>query len=577
MDPHSYYQEPERENGPDSVDSDKIRLKETRGEILNALREAVRREVAAEDRAKVDSRRWPTRGSYPSYPPTTSSGQSTRQNDIWSSPLSSNGRRNSQGDSLEIMEVNGLDAVLEDYNFAEYAAMDTLQDESIARWPMISCSELGSERIRLLKITPGPTGSTIECEVKTCFLDQAPSYTAISYTWGSPLGFQEILVRDQLISVPKNLWRFLDQARRLRSLYPFTGWLWIDALSIDQLNPREKLEQVGVISSIFRNADCVIVWLGPTYGNSDLALAALSPSRANRTRKASGTLADPVWSAVHGLCERPYWRRLWVYQELESAVFVGLMCGGRLISLQNFQEHLFHKPGSRYEDKFEILRESSAGKMLKMKHHHAENSLWSLIQKTSHLRCVDPRDKAYAVLSLARFEEEEIEADYTVTVPVLLNRVLETMHDSTSPEYPRSLRQVARQCTELERLFGEPLNSMFVTKGPTEYSQRISPLEQLARQGQSPDLQLQQRLSEWSDFYSHNVVRRLVVPPRISRATGASTERRGNRYPLLHDPRTRKRESVYHSSDYGNHISPFNPSLHVAKKVPSLRRMPRQS
>jgi hypothetical protein len=89
--------------------------------------------------------------------------------------------------------------------FSEYPAVDTLHDESIVRRPTISCSELGSKRIRLLKITPGPLGSTIECEVNTCFPDQAPRYTAILYTWGSPSGFQEIFVRGQLNSVPKNL------------------------------------------------------------------------------------------------------------------------------------------------------------------------------------------------------------------------------------------------------------------------------------------------------------------------------------------------------------------------------------
>jgi hypothetical protein len=97
-------QEPEREPRRDSVDSNKIRRKEARkletlktellgevrGEVLGALREA-----AAEDKVH----RWPTGASYPSYPPTASSGQSTRQDDMWSSPPSSDGRRYSHGGS----------------------------------------------------------------------------------------------------------------------------------------------------------------------------------------------------------------------------------------------------------------------------------------------------------------------------------------------------------------------------------------------------------------------------------------------------------------------------------------------
>ena len=80
----------------DSVDSDKIRRKEVRkigeilktelrGEVRGEIRDALR-EAAAEDKV----RHWPAGGS---YPPTTSSSHSTGQDDMWSSPPSSDGRR----------------------------------------------------------------------------------------------------------------------------------------------------------------------------------------------------------------------------------------------------------------------------------------------------------------------------------------------------------------------------------------------------------------------------------------------------------------------------------------------------
>jgi hypothetical protein len=305
------------------------------------------------------------------------------------------------------MEADASEEVLNDYGFAEYPAADTFQDETIAHWPTITCSRLGSKRIRLVKILLDPPGGPIGCEVNTYFMDQAPSYTAVSYTWGSPLTYREILIDGQPCGVPKNLWRFLDQARRLPDVNHLTGWLWIDALSIDQLNPQEKLDQVGIISVIFRNAERVVVWLGPDYGDGDRVLTALGSDRTSGTRKASRTLAGAVWSAIHGLCERPYWRRLWVYQELKSARRAELMCGHKLVPLQNFQRYLLDTAAPRLEDKLEILRQSSAGKMLKLKDKLADVSLWSLIQETSRLRCVDPRDRAYAVLNIARFGEEK--------------------------------------------------------------------------------------------------------------------------------------------------------------------------
>jgi hypothetical protein len=416
---------------------------------------------------------------------------------------------NSSSTTAEIdtrLEVGSLDEVLEDHSFAESPATDVFSDES----PAVTCSELGSERIRLVKICPSLPGSTIECEVRTCFLYQAPSYTAVSYTWGSPLAFREILIKDRPREVPKNLWRFLDHARKLPHLSCLAGWLWIDALSIHQSDPREKLEQVGIISSIFKHAERVIVWLGPSYGESERAFAALCSTSANRSQRDPKTLAEPVWSSVRGLCERPYWRRLWVYQEIKSALRAEFMCGPRLVPLQKFQGYLFDAVSPRLKDKFEILRKSPAGKMLCLVQDPAKTSLLSLMQNTCHLRCVDPRDKAYAVLNIAKIEKQVIEADYTITVTVLLNRILKSMHDSS---LPTSLHQVAEQCMEPERLFEEPPNSIFETESREAFSRDIYPLKELAATFR-PDFKLEQRLGAWCDFYSHADIHRLVFPGR---------------------------------------------------------------
>jgi hypothetical protein len=411
-----------------------------------------------------------------------------------------------------------LDDSPENNIFDEHPAADTFYNVTIAQWPAITCSELASKRIRLVKIVSGAPGSTIECEVNTCFLDRTPSYAAISYTWGSSLGFREVLIEGQPRSVPKNLWRFLDQARRLPNSRRLTRWLWIDALSIDQSNPQEKLDQVGIISSIFRKAERVVVWLGPSYGNSDRALTAMHPDNTTRSRREPKTLAGPVWAGVHGICERPYWHRLWVYQELKSARFAELMCGNRLVPLRTFHDYLFDFSANRLEDKFEVLRKSSAGMMLKMTNNRSRGSLRSLIRKTSHLRCVDPRDKAYAVLSIARTWKQRIKipADYTITVPVLLNRILA---EACIQYPPTNLHQAAKECMELERLFGEPTNSIFVIDDLVRFSQHKSPLAQLACDGKHPDLKLQQLLTTWCVAYSHSSIKQLVAPPRNSRGT----------------------------------------------------------
>jgi len=389
-----------------------------------------------------------------------------------------------------------------------FPAADASQGEHIAKWPTVTYTELGSKRIRLVRLIPGPPGSIIGCEVGMCFLEQSPSYTAVSYTWGSPLGFRDILVGSQPHSVPKNLWRFLDQARKLPGSDRLAGWLWIDALSIDQSDPQEKLNQVGIISSIFRNAEHVIVWLGPSYMDSDYALATMYPDSTTGPIKYSKTLAGPVWPALYSLCERPYWRRLWVYQELKSALRTELMCGSRLVPLRNFRRYLSDPVAPRLQDKFELLRKSSAGMTFRLLRLPPKMSLWSLLASTSHLRCVDPRDKAYAVLSIADTGEQGIQADYTIPVPVLLNRILVNEHNIKAPE---SLHQVGKQCMDLERWFDEPSNSIFVTKGPVKSDRHINLLEQLASEREPVYPELTVLFHEWADFYSHKCISRLLL------------------------------------------------------------------
>jgi hypothetical protein len=67
------------------------------------------------------------------------------------------------------------------------------------------------------------------------------------------------------------------------------------------------------------------------------------------------------------------------------------------------------------------------------------------------LNCYDPRDKVYALLSMAKSGADGIEADYTMTLPQLMNRVLSNLH-SRSP--PTSAGDVAIRCARLKAMMG---------------------------------------------------------------------------------------------------------------------------
>jgi hypothetical protein len=52
--------------------------------------------------------------------------------------------------------------------------------------------------------------------------------------------------------------------------------MWIDAVCINQEDPKERSEQVNKMKSIYQKASRVAIWLGPQYKNSEYAIEFLS-------------------------------------------------------------------------------------------------------------------------------------------------------------------------------------------------------------------------------------------------------------------------------------------------------------
>jgi hypothetical protein len=394
----------------------------------------------------------------------------------FSDESSDNGESSSLNDSSNVNENSedthtASELVRHDGSDLPWPAADTFTDDSIGLRILTTCSELGSQRIRLVKIRPGPSSSMIRLDSKVCFLDRAGQYTALSYAWGSPVLQRQVIFNDEPRAVTTNLWRFLSQARELPAR--FSGWLWIDAFSIDQSDPWEKLEQVKIISEIFRIAEETVTWLGPAYGNSDRAMKVLNTLSLEPPcwKIARSIWAPPTWPAVLGLCERAYWQRLWVLQELKASRKLTLMCGTMHISFESLKNFLLNDnldDHERVQDKAKALKQTPGAKMVGLTLESMSVSLRSMLDETSHLRCTDPRDKVYAILSVVSSGRQNIAADYTLSTTDVLNAVLGDMCKTRNPD----LKWVRDQCALLECMFGVTSDSMYYVgenSGPTRY------------------------------------------------------------------------------------------------------------
>jgi ankyrin repeat protein len=371
--------------------------------------------------------------------------------------------------------------------------------------------ELRENRIRLLKILPIQADPTIRCRLEEFSLDDEPTYTAISYTWGSQHGIHAVLVNDTSLLVPKNLWRFLGSARAIGG--DLSGWLWIDMLSINQADIPERGHQVSLMPVIFGTASLVNAWLGPAYLGSDAALIALARniSHWKSSSQRRKTWASYVGSGIRDLCQRPYWKRLWAYQELRLARQIQLMCGARTIVWDQFRLFLslaetdLSAKIPRLSSFVQDSVDSPAMKMVKLNSKSVHTHLWSLIQATQHLPCADIRDKAYALLGVSTEGHGEIEPDYGLPIPTLINKILLEVYKRHSP---KSLTEALTQCDELEDVLAVPRGTVFIIRGqlgsyevPGEADFRAC---RLGPRKTSLNLW-------WTAFYGHVVVQRLLL------------------------------------------------------------------
>lgn len=272
-----------------------------------------------------------------------------------------------------------------------------------------------------------------------------PQYEALSYTWGmqenAATGYVELPVattayESQVISSTLAITRNLESAlKHLRhSIKPRT--LWVDALCINQLDERERNEQVKRMASIFRLAQRVVVWLGPEENNSKSAVHAIDKIGAQLEITVkdvylrSPEATKPDWYlqrsslpydnktlvAIKDLCrQRAWFKRLWVLQEIHLAnKFAILQCGHDQVSWRRFRRGILcllfkrDRESAWLRDEIHFLK-----KLTRPMPHFA---LGRLLNNMRGQACTDPRDRVYGVLGLTSSGTAMIEPNYAKPV-----------------------------------------------------------------------------------------------------------------------------------------------------------------
>ncbi|KAH7371305.1 heterokaryon incompatibility protein-domain-containing protein [Pyrenochaeta sp. MPI-SDFR-AT-0127] len=290
--------------------------------------------------------------------------------------------------------------------------------------------------IRLITIQPS-LGRTapVDCTIAHAGLESA-QYSALSYTWGSPENKQDISLNGKPFWVTQNLFSALKDLRHTTESLT----LWIDAICINQEDIDERTQQVKEMTSIYRKATRVYVWMGEAIENLDAAISLLNWLKAcmNSGDLRIGRLVGLIesnhrmegWEALTELLRRPWWSRVWILQEVVFGKELTVVCGEERFewellqslgesrqlldkitwSMLNLDKTFYSGQFVHVSDRLDFICALKKGYPL------GRQALKTVLCGVRASEATDPRDKVFAILGLFDDTVKLCDIDYRKTV-----------------------------------------------------------------------------------------------------------------------------------------------------------------
>ncbi|OAG08763.1 HET-domain-containing protein [Paraphaeosphaeria sporulosa] len=267
--------------------------------------------------------------------------------------------------------------------------------------------------IRRLKFNPDESGDQpLTCHFVIVDTKDPPSYIALSYVWGVPSKTVPITINGKAINVTQRLNGALQIFRTTPAL------LWADALCINQQDIPEKMQQVNLMSAIYRKAANVTVWLGPDEHEdaSDLFEdikclvegCGMIVTVGGQFKFFDENTGDLHWKLENGqdcveIFKLPYFTRTWTLQEVGLASDAAVLWGNLATEWNGIGlTAMFLRRHCRaLLDRLDLMRE-----MEQVYHIYTAFSpltpmatFLHLINNVRRFSATDPRDKVFALLS----------------------------------------------------------------------------------------------------------------------------------------------------------------------------------
>ncbi|XP_014557713.1 hypothetical protein COCVIDRAFT_74268, partial [Bipolaris victoriae FI3] len=287
--------------------------------------------------------------------------------------------------------------------------------------------DLERPAFRLLQLLRGK-GPAIECILYQAYLDGTDTvpYDALSYTWGGTNKASTVTVSGKTLGVTKNLHSALQHFRS----EDVDRVLWVDAICIDQGNEKERGHQVQQMCKIYSHAEEVIIWLGQPTAETNVLMDSLrelegySLAHAHRHwdlakwtefwRLVPQSSSFEVLEGLYLLLKRPWFRRVWILQEIANAKKASVRCG-----IKSVKAHTFALApslvGIKPERHCQAVLDIMPGHLREKTWWGESRDLYNLLLKFRESNASDPRDKVYALLGISSdaYDSDSLRPVYT--------------------------------------------------------------------------------------------------------------------------------------------------------------------
>lgn len=272
------------------------------------------------------------------------------------------------------------------------------------------------QHVRLFRLWWNPHLKRIEVTLQNFNLMDAPSFRAVSYTWGDDLTLESLYVDGKVIRIRKNLSNFFKvfATKHIKDKKRFPEdktWLWADQVCVVQTSSSERSHQVQMMDQIFSQAEEVLIWLGNDQAGERGLKSIKEMKNKEEIRPALASYQSSTDSiGLRDFANNPYWDRLWIVQEIVLAKKLTIFMRGSILDEAKFE--LFCLRVLRYTTILHncTLFELIANKRSKLLQgsRKGDGLLLDACYATLFSKCEDPRDKIYGLQGLLAADQRAI-------------------------------------------------------------------------------------------------------------------------------------------------------------------------